>query len=88
MLQQTQAGRVFRAFPTFLERFPDVGALAAASRADVLRAWGGLGYPRRAVSMQEAARTIVRDHGGWIEVNSVLGKGTEFVVYLPLHGTS
>ena len=31
---------------------------------------------------------IVRDHGGWIEVNSVLGKGTEFAVYLPLHGTS
>ncbi len=64
MLQQTQAGRVVQAFPMFLERFPDVGALAAASRADVLRAWGGLGYPRRAVSVHEAARAIVRDHDG------------------------
>ena len=64
MLQQTQAGRANEAFPTFLERFPDVGALAAASRADVLRAWGGLGYSRRAVAMHETARSIVRDHDG------------------------
>ncbi|MGH2597405.1 MAG: A/G-specific adenine glycosylase [Actinomycetota bacterium] len=64
MLQQTQAGRVVQAFPTFLERFPDVGALAAASRADVLRAWGGLGYPRRAAALQDAARIIIRDLDG------------------------
>lgn len=64
MLQQTQVGRVIQAFPAFLERFPDVGALAVASRADVLRAWGGLGYSRRAVSVHEAARMIIRDHDG------------------------
>ena len=64
MLQQTQASRVAEAFPGFMRRFPDVRVLAAASRADVLRAWGGLGYARRAASLQEAARSIVRDRGG------------------------
>ena len=64
MLQQTQASRVADAFPRFMQRFPDVGALASASRGDVLRAWGGLGYPRRAVALHDAARTIVRDHDG------------------------
>ena len=64
MLQQTQAARVASAFDGFLDRFPDVSSLAAASRGDVLRAWGGLGYHRRAVALHEAARTIVRTHGG------------------------
>jgi A/G-specific adenine glycosylase len=63
MLQQTQAGRVAAAFEPFLTRFPDVRALAGASRADVLRAWGGLGYPRRAVALHRAAREIVHDFG-------------------------
>jgi A/G-specific adenine glycosylase len=75
MLQQTQAARVVQVFPTFLERFPDVGALAAASRADVLRAWGGLGYPRRAVSVHEAARSFVRDHDGVVPVDVVALRG-------------
>src|SRR5258706_8262580 len=66
MLQQTQASRVGPIFLEFLGRFPDVGALAAASRADVLRAWSGLGYHRRAVSLHETARAIVRDHDGRI----------------------
>jgi len=64
MLQQTQAARVVPAYVAFRARFPDVAALAAASRADVVRAWGSLGYPRRAVALAEAARAIVRDHGG------------------------
>jgi A/G-specific adenine glycosylase len=64
MLQQTQAARVEPAFEAFVGRFPDVAALAAGSRADVLRAWAGLGYNRRAVALHEAARAIVRDHGG------------------------
>jgi A/G-specific adenine glycosylase len=64
MLQQTQASRVEPAFEKFLERFPDVGTLAGASRAAVIRAWAGLGYNRRAVALHEAARAIVRDHGG------------------------
>ena len=66
MLQQTQASRVVETFPVFLERFPDVGSLAEATREAVLRAWGALGYPRRAVSLQEAARRIVRDHDGCV----------------------
>lgn len=64
MLQQTQASRVAEAFPAFTQRFPDPGSLAAASRADVLRAWGGLGYARRAAALHEATRCVVRDHGG------------------------
>ncbi len=66
MLQQTQADRVSPAFEQFVRRFPTVAALASASRADVLRAWGTLGYNRRAVALSEAARIIVRDHGGKI----------------------
>jgi A/G-specific adenine glycosylase len=64
MLQQTQASRVAEAFPAFMQRFPDVRTLATASRAAVLRAWGGLGYVRRAASLQDAARSIVHDLGG------------------------
>jgi A/G-specific adenine glycosylase len=66
MLQQTQAGRVARLFPDFLDRFPDVGALAGATRAEVIRAWSGLGYNRRAVALSAAARAIVHEHGGRI----------------------
>jgi A/G-specific adenine glycosylase len=64
MLQQTQAARVVPAYLTFLERFPTVEALASARRADVIRTWGNLGYPRRAVALSDAARVMVRDHGG------------------------
>jgi A/G-specific adenine glycosylase len=66
MLQQTQAARVEPLFLAFLARFPEVVSLAAASRADVLRAWSGLGYNRRAVALHEAARAIVADHRGRI----------------------
>ncbi len=64
MLQQTQAARVAPAYRAFLERFPDVRALSSAARAELLRAWGGLGYPRRALALREAAHAIVRDHEG------------------------
>lgn len=64
MLQQTQAARVEPIFDAFVARFPRVGALAEASRGDVLRAWAGLGYNRRAVALHDAARRIVRDHRG------------------------
>jgi A/G-specific adenine glycosylase len=66
MLQQTQAARVAPAYLAFLERFPTVGALAAARRREVVRAWSGLGYNRRAVALSETARTVVRDHSGRI----------------------
>lgn len=64
MLQQTQAARVVPAYRRFLRRFPTVRALARADRGDVLRAWAGLGYNRRAVALSDAARTVVREHGG------------------------
>jgi A/G-specific adenine glycosylase len=64
MLQQTQAPRAATSYDRFLERFPSVAALAAARRSDVLRAWDGLGYNRRAVALSLAARAIVREHGG------------------------
>jgi A/G-specific adenine glycosylase len=70
MLQQTQAARVAEMFRTFLLRFPTIDALAAASRAEVLRAWNGLGYNRRAVALSKAARIIVRDHGGRVPSDS------------------
>lgn len=64
MLQQTQASRVAGAYEPFLRRFPTIAALATASRADVLRAWAGLGYNRRAASLHGAAQAIDRDHDG------------------------
>ena len=66
MLQQTQAARVIPMYRAFLRRFPSVEALAAAPRSDVVRAWAGLGYNRRAVALSEAARIVVRDHAGRI----------------------
>jgi A/G-specific adenine glycosylase len=66
MLQQTQAPRVLPAFGAFLARFPTVGSLARAPRADVTRAWAGLGYNRRAVALSETARAIEREHPGRI----------------------
>jgi A/G-specific adenine glycosylase len=64
MLQQTQAARVAPAFRRFIRRFPSLRALASAPRGDVLRAWAGLGYNRRAVALANAARVIARDHRG------------------------
>jgi A/G-specific adenine glycosylase len=75
MLQQTQAPRVAAAFGPFLKRFPTIAALAAASRGDVLRAWAGLGYNRRAVWLHDAARVICRDHDGVVP-RDVEGLGT------------
>jgi len=66
MLQQTQASRVAPAYRAFLERFPTIRALARAPRPEVIRAWSGLGYNRRAVTLSEAARSLVRDHDGRI----------------------
>jgi A/G-specific adenine glycosylase len=64
MLQQTQVSRVLPLYEAFLKRWPTATALAAASRADVLRAWQGLGYNRRAVALHRAAAVVVSDHGG------------------------
>ncbi len=64
MAQQTQISRVSAHWSAFLATFPSVERLAAAPTADVLRAWRGLGYNRRALNLQRAARTIVSEHGG------------------------
>lgn len=64
MLQQTQAARVVPAFERFLRRFPSVRVLAKAPRDDVVRAWEGLGYNRRAVALSETARRLVVEHRG------------------------
>jgi A/G-specific adenine glycosylase len=59
MAQQTQMSRVLPKFEEFTAAFPTVEALAAASTADVLRAWAGLGYNLRALRLQRAAQQIV-----------------------------
>jgi A/G-specific adenine glycosylase len=66
MAQQTQVARVVPAYHRFLEQFPTPAACAAASLGDVLRAWQGLGYNRRARSLHRAARAVAADHGGRI----------------------
>ena len=58
MLQQTQAARVVPRWLAWLERWPSADALAAASTADVIREWQGLGYNRRALNLQRAARVV------------------------------
>ena len=64
MLQQTQVSRVIPYFERFLNCFPTVQALAAVPTAEVLRQWSGLGYNRRAVNLQRAAREVVEEHAG------------------------
>jgi A/G-specific adenine glycosylase len=63
MLHQTQVARVVPRYLRWLERWPTVAALAAAETADVLREWQGLGYNRRALNLQRAARAVAS--GGW-----------------------
>ncbi len=65
MLQQTQVDRVIPRYLDWLERWPTVGALADAPPADVIRAWQGLGYNRRALALHRAASVVARD--GWPE---------------------
>jgi A/G-specific adenine glycosylase len=66
MLQQTQVARVAERYVEFLRRFPTVKALAAADEQEVLAAWQGLGYYRRARSLHAAARFVVAEMGGRI----------------------
>jgi A/G-specific adenine glycosylase len=64
MLVQTTVTAVIPYFARFLGRFPDVRSLAAADEADVVKAWEGLGYYRRARQLHAAARMIVQEYGG------------------------
>jgi A/G-specific adenine glycosylase len=64
MLQQTQAERVVPKYHEFLERFPTMSALADASASEVIRAWAGLGYNRRALNLQRACQAAMERFGG------------------------
>lgn len=77
MLQQTRVAAVIPYYERFLERFPNVEALAEAPEADVLAAWAGLGYYSRARNVQKAARQIAalggfpRDYGGLLALAGI-----------------
>ncbi|MGC4175523.1 A/G-specific adenine glycosylase [Demequina sp.] len=64
MLQQTPVARVEPVWREWMERWPTPSALAGSSQADAVRAWGRLGYPRRAARLWECARVLVERHAG------------------------
>jgi A/G-specific adenine glycosylase len=74
MLQQTQVSRVVPRYLDWLARWPTVDALAAASPADAIRAWQGLGYNRRALNLHRAAR-VVAEHGWPDDLTELPGVG-------------
>jgi A/G-specific adenine glycosylase len=77
MLQQTPVSRVLPVWSDWVRRWPTPSATAASSAADVLRAWGKLGYPRRAKRLHECATVIARDH------DDVVPDDVEVLVTLP-----
>ena len=64
MLQQTPVARVLPVYEAWLARWPNAGALAAEPSGEAVRAWGRLGYPRRALRLHQAATAIRAEHGG------------------------
>jgi A/G-specific adenine glycosylase len=64
MLQQTQVDRVIPKFEVFIALFPDEEALARASLSEVLTAWNGLGYNRRAKYLHDAVKMVMESYGG------------------------
>ena len=74
MLQQTQVPRVARIYPAFIRKFPDFPSLAAAPQTELLAAWQGMGYNRRALSLRKPAETVIRHHGGILPENPDLLK--------------
>ena len=64
MMQQTQMDRGVQYFLRWMERFPDIASVAQAPEEDLLKAWEGLGYYRRARNVQAAARAVMEQHGG------------------------
>ena len=81
MLQQTPVARVAPVWEQWIAEWPRPSALAATSRSDVLRAWGKLGYPRRALRLHEAAAAIATRHGDVVpsdvaELEALPGVGT------------
>ena len=74
MLQQTQVERVLPRYLAWLERWPTAAALAVAPAADVIRAWQGLGYNRRGLSLHRAARAVA-EHGWPADLTELPGVG-------------
>src|SRR5206468_4736198 len=74
MSQQTQVERVVPRWQRWLERWPTVGALAAAPAADVIREWQGLGYNQRALSLHRAAQQVAA-HGWPDDLTELPGVG-------------
>ena len=70
MLQQTPVARVLPAYQAWLARWPTPSALAADEPGEAVRAWGRLGYPRRALRLHGAAVAIVEHHGGEVPADS------------------
>lgn len=64
MLQQTQVSAVIGYYQRFMQRFPDIQSLAAATQDEVLRYWSGLGYYSRARNLHDAAQKIVDEYAG------------------------
>jgi A/G-specific adenine glycosylase len=64
MLQQTQADRVVDKYLAFIDQFPDFNTLANAPTEDILKAWIGLGYNRRALALKKIAETVIEKHDG------------------------
>jgi A/G-specific adenine glycosylase len=64
MLQQTQTDRVAKKFGAFIQKFPSFEELAAASQAEVITSWQGLGYNRRALALHKIAKIIVQEYQG------------------------
>ncbi|MGB3369412.1 MAG: A/G-specific adenine glycosylase [Rhodococcus sp. (in: high G+C Gram-positive bacteria)] len=75
MLQQTPVSRVAPIWAEWVERWPVPSTMAASSRAEVLRAWGKLGYPRRALRLHECAGVLAAEHGDVVpaDVDTLLG---------------
>lgn len=82
MLQQTQVSTVIPYYLRFLQCFPNIGSLAAASLDDVLAQWSGLGYYSRGRNLHRTARLIIADHGG------VFPRNVEVIRQLPGIGRS
>jgi A/G-specific adenine glycosylase len=72
MLQQTQVATVIPYFLRFMEEFPELGDLAAASEDQVLALWAGLGYYSRGRNLRKAAQLIVKDHAGLMPMDQEL----------------
>lgn len=71
MLQQTPVARVLPVWRSWLARWPEPADLAAAATHEVLRAWDRLGYPRRALRLQECARVLTAEHEGQVPADEV-----------------